>query len=132
MTTKTTFSFILNVFRGEDNEMELQTTPLNEFQWLPYFMDNQTYTNALELSDVLKDAEEWFNDEVQGHTEEDAVVLKQHYDNFVKQLKEYVEDEDAGVMMIAGGWGVEYDNNFGVLIHMFEPIEFEVEEEQEE
>jgi len=130
-TTKS-FNFILNIFRGEDNEMALETVPLDKFQWLTQFMEGQSFEQEVELSDVLKQVEEWFNDEVEGHTEEDAVALKQHYDNFIKQLTEFVGDEEDGIVMMCGGWGVEYDNNFGVLIKMYEEVELEVVEEEQE
>lgn len=133
-TTNTTksFNFILNIFRGEDNEMALEIVPLDKFQWLTQFMEGQTFDQEVELSDVLKQVEEWFKDEVEGHTEEDAVVLKQHYDNFIKQLTEFVGNEEDGIVMMCGGWGVEYDNNFGVLIKMYEEVELEVVEEEQE
>lgn len=133
-TTNTTksFNFILNIFRGEDNEMALETVPLDKFQWLTQFMEGQTFDQEVELSVVLEQVAEWFKDEVEGHTEEDAVVLKQHYDNFIKQLTEFVGNEEDGIVMMCGGWGVEYDNNFGVLIKMYEEVELEVVEEEQE
>lgn len=134
-TTKS-FNFILNIFRGEDNEMALETVPMNEFQWLTQFMEGQKFEQEVQLSEVLEQAEEWFKDEVEGHTEEDAVVLKQHYDNFVKQVTELLEEDEMeevkGVAIMCGGWGVEYDNNFGVMIHMYEGVELEVVEEEQE
>lgn len=137
MTNATkSFNFVLNLFRGEDNEMALETVPLNKFQWLTEFMDGQSFNNEVQLSEVLVQVEEWFKEEVDGHTEEDAVVLKQHYDNFVKQVTELLEEDSMGdvkgVAIMCGGWGVEYDNNFGVMIHMYEEVELEVVEEQEE
>lgn len=133
MKTVKVTNLILNLFVGEDNEMACEKIPLSNFQWMEQFTDGATFGNGMELSDVLKEVKEWFEEEVVKHTEDAQVVLKDCYELFVEQLTELIdEDGDNGLILLASGWGVEYDTNYGVMLKMFEEVDIEVGEEEQE
>ena len=132
-------NLVLNVCVGEDGEMYVEVVGLSKFEWLDNMLDGVMGVGGgvgKEFDEVVKELDVWLKEEVSKYDVElkDMVVkLEKLVEEFKEKLKEFVGDEEDGLILFGGNWGVEYDNNYGVVLKLYEGVELEevVEEDEE-
>lgn len=127
-------NLVLNVCVNEDGEMYVEMVGMSNFGWLENMLDGVVFNeNGLEVEEVGVEVGKWFDEEVVKYDDvESKDKLKVVVEEFKEKLSELLEEND-GFVLVGNNWGVEYDNNYGVVVKLFEGVELEevVEEEEE-